>query len=136
MNEILSEELDAVRAILMDGIEVLDDSEGGTTTIIISLHPLTANEDERSYVSLTLEISVSAGYPDAAPEVAVSAFLNSDSLESECYLSHVTSQGCKKPLMSTYILGSIIALFVKDFEAQRAFGQQRGRAIAQTVQAP
>ena len=111
MNEILSEELDAVRAILMDGIEVLDDSEGGTTTIIISLHPLTANEDERSYVSLTLEISVSAGYPDAAPEVAVSAFFHSDSLEFECYLSHLPchdprhslSQGCKKPLMFTYI---------------------------------
>ena len=74
MNEILTEELDAVRAILMDGIEVDDDGEGGITTIIISLHPLTANEDERSYVSLTLEISIPPGYPDVAPEVAVSAY--------------------------------------------------------------
>ena len=72
MNEIVSEELDAVRAILMDGIEVWDDGKGGITTIIISLHPLTANEDERSYVSLTLEIAISAGYPDVAPDVAVS----------------------------------------------------------------
>ena len=72
MNEILSEELEAVRAILMDGIEVDDDGEGGITTIIISLHPLTANEDERSYVSLTLEISIPPEYPDVAPEVAVS----------------------------------------------------------------
>ena len=72
MNEIVSEELEAVRAILMDGIEVWDDGKGGITTMIISLHPLTANEDERSYVSLTLEIAISAGYPDVAPDVAVS----------------------------------------------------------------
>jgi len=71
MNEILSEELDVVRAILMDGIDVWDDSEGGITTIIISLHPLTANEDERSFVSLALEIAISAGYPDVAPDVTI-----------------------------------------------------------------
>ena len=75
MNEILTEELDAVRAILMDGIEVDDDGEGGITTINISLHPLTANEDEKSYVSLTLEISIPPGYPDVAPEVAVSTYV-------------------------------------------------------------
>ena len=72
MNDTLSEELDAVSAILMDGIDVREGSESGTTTISISLHPLTANEDERSYVSLTLEIAVGDGYPDVAPKVAVS----------------------------------------------------------------
>ena len=84
MNDTLSEELDVISEILMDGIDVREGSESGTTTISISLHPLTANEDEKSYVSLTLEIAVADGYPDVAPKVAVSL----------SRLEHATMPGC------------------------------------------
>ena len=134
MNEILSEELDAVRAILMDGIEVWDDGKAGITTIIISLHPLTANEDERSYVSLTLEIAISAGYPDVAPDVAVSTLFCAIALSYEYILYLAGDEGPK----GTYdhSLGLIIVIFAIDFETQGASGQQRGRSIAQTVRTP
>ena len=129
MNEILTEELDAVRAILMEGIEVDDDGEGGITTIIISLHPLTANEDERSYVSLTLEISIQPGYPDVAPEVAVSTYFP---LFIQLYpFACVFQRNAESDVKVV-----IIVLLAIDPETPRASRQQRGSSPAPIMRTP
>ena len=129
MNEILTEELDAVRAILMDGIEVDDDGEGGITTINISLHPLTANEDEKSYVSLTLEISIPPGYPDVAPEVAVSTYVP---LFIQLYpFVSVFQRNAESDLKVV-----IIVLLAIDPETPRASRQQRGSSPAPIMRTP
>ena len=129
MNEILTEELDAVRAILMDGIEVDDDGEGGITTINISLHPLTANEDEKSYVSLTLEISIPPGYPDVAPEVAVSTNVP---LFIQLYpFVSVFQRNAESDLKVV-----IIVLLAIDPETPRASRQQRGSSPAPIMRTP
>ena len=129
MNEILTEELDAVRAILMEGIEVDDDGEGGITTIIISLHPLTANEDERSYVSLTLEISIPPGYPDVAPEVAVSTYVP---LFIQLYpFASVFQRNAESDLKVV-----ILVLLAIDPETPRASRQQRGSSPAPIMRTP
>ena len=129
MNEILTEELDAVRAILMDGIEVDDDGEGGITTINISLHPLTANEDEKSYVSLTLEISIPPEYPDVAPEVAVSTNVP---LFIQLYpFVSVFQRNAESDLKVV-----IIVLLAIDPETPRASRQQRGSSPAPIMRTP
>ena len=129
MNEILTEELDAVRAILMDGIEVDNDGEGGITTIIISLHPLTANKDERSYVSLTLEISIPPGYPDVAPEVAVSTYVP---LFIQLYpFASAFQRNAESDLKVV-----IIVLLAIDPETPRASRQQRGSSPAPIMRTP
>ena len=132
MNEILTEELDAVRAILMDGIEVDDDGEGGITTINISLHPLTANEDEKSYVSLTLEISIPPGYPDVAPEVAVSTYVP---LFIQLY-PFASSVFQRKAETESDLKVVIIVLLAIDPETPRASRQQRGSSPAPIMRTP
>ena len=129
MNEILTEELDAVRAILMDGIEVDDDGEGGITTINISLHPLTANEDEKSYVSLTLEISIPPGYPDVAPEVAVSKYV-------PLFIQLYPFAGVFQRNAESDLKVVIIVLLAIDPETPRASRQQRGSSPAPIMRTP
>ena len=55
----------------MEGIEVAQGPGAGDTTVTIALHPLTANEEDRKYVSMTLRLVVGQEYPAKAPKVEV-----------------------------------------------------------------
>jgi hypothetical protein len=71
MNDSLGEELEAVEAILMERIDVDRNEESDTTDVEIALHPLTANDNEKKYVSLTLRMTMTKHYPDREPKVQV-----------------------------------------------------------------
>ena len=74
MSEALSEELEAVEAILMDGIELERDGRDRVTQMRVSLHPLTASDEEKMFVTLTLELLFPEKYPDEEPGIAVRTF--------------------------------------------------------------
>ena len=58
----VSEEIEAVTAILdEDTVEVDHDASGCVTEISIKITPLTASEQEKQYVSLTLVVSITEG---------------------------------------------------------------------------
>lgn len=65
--ECLKEELEAVEAILMDGIEV-DERE---QTVTVQLHPLTASEEDKKYVAAALRLKFTLVYPQEAPLISV-----------------------------------------------------------------
>ena len=58
----VSEEIEAVTAILdEDTVEVDHDASGCVTEISIKITPLTASEQEKQYVSLTLVVTITEG---------------------------------------------------------------------------
>ena len=69
-SEALLEELEAVEAILMEGIDVEHDTDG-ITVVRIRVDPKTASDDEKKYVSLVLETRFPSDYPDVSPTVQV-----------------------------------------------------------------
>ncbi len=65
----LEEELEAVEAILMDGVDRQMDEEA--KKVLIRLDPLTASDEEKKYVSLVLELQFPDAYPDEAPTIQI-----------------------------------------------------------------
>ena len=71
MSEEVLEEIEALTAILdEDTVEILSKDEK-PAEIIIKITPLTASEQEKQYVSLTLVVSLSEGYPGVPPALDV-----------------------------------------------------------------
>ncbi|KAK6625488.1 hypothetical protein RUM43_005786 [Polyplax serrata] len=68
MDERVEEEIEALKAILMD--EVIVKQEGnGTATIETDVFPATASDHSSQYVRVTLIFSLPVGYPDVMPTV-------------------------------------------------------------------
>lgn len=68
----VSEEIEAVTAILdEDTVEVDHDASGCVTEISIKITPLTASEQEKQYVSLTLVVTITEGYPSSPPGLGI-----------------------------------------------------------------
>ena len=62
MSEELTEELEAVTAILdEETVDIVKDEDENPTEIIIKITPLTASEQEKQYVSLTLVVKINQG---------------------------------------------------------------------------
>ena len=62
MAEELTEELEAVTAILdEETVDIVKDEDENPTEIIIKITPLTASEQEKQYVSLTLVVKINQG---------------------------------------------------------------------------
>ncbi|XP_059480057.1 E3 ubiquitin-protein ligase RNF25 isoform X2 [Neocloeon triangulifer] len=68
MDERVSEEMEALTAILMDEVTV-STSENGTTTVESVLFPSTAADEEQQFVTVTLTVELPAGYPDESPAI-------------------------------------------------------------------
>ena len=61
-SEEVTEEIEAVTAILdEDTVEIIRNADDSPTEISIKITPLTASEQEKQYVSLTLVVSISDG---------------------------------------------------------------------------
>ena len=61
-SEEVSEEIEAVTAILdEDTVDIQHDDGGNPVEISIKITPLTASEQEKQYVSLTLVVTISEG---------------------------------------------------------------------------
>ena len=61
-SEELTEELEAVTAILdEETVDIVKDEDENPTEIIIKITPLTASEQEKQYVSLTLVVKINQG---------------------------------------------------------------------------
>ena len=61
-SEEVSEEIEAVTAILdEDTVDIQHDDAGNPVEISIKITPLTASEQEKQYVSLTLVVTISEG---------------------------------------------------------------------------
>ena len=87
-SEELTEELEAVTAILdEETVDIVKDEDENPTEIIIKITPLTASEQEKQYVSLTLVVKINqgkicnycdlvitiqcSGYPNTAPSLGI-----------------------------------------------------------------
>ena len=57
----VTEELEALDAILEETIDVTNTSDGRPTDLAIQINPLTASEQEKQYVSLTLIVKLPPG---------------------------------------------------------------------------
>lgn len=65
VSEEVTEELEAVTAILdEETVEIIKDGDENPTEIVIKITPLTASEQEKQYVSLTLVVKISEGRLD------------------------------------------------------------------------
>ena len=74
MNEALKEELEAVESILSEEIETFevdDEDQVEDWGLRVQLHPHTASEEEKKFVSLTLDIKFPRDYPDKVPKCKV-----------------------------------------------------------------
>ena len=61
-SEEVSEEIEAVTAILdEDTVEIVNDDNDAPKEISIKITPLTASEQEKQYVSLTLVVTITEG---------------------------------------------------------------------------
>ncbi|KAJ8977881.1 hypothetical protein NQ317_016151 [Molorchus minor] len=67
LNERLQEELEALEAILMDDISITHNDTGYPELVKTTIFPSTANEVEKQYVCVTLEVRLPEGYPDCEP---------------------------------------------------------------------
>jgi len=66
------EEIEALTAILDEGtVEIVNDDSELPKDISIKITPLTASEQEKQYVSLTLVITLPSAYPNAPPSLGV-----------------------------------------------------------------
>ena len=70
-NEEVEEELLAIDAILEGGFTTERDADGRPSKIVIHCSPLVASMEERSYVGLTLEVTITPGYPNEEPALKV-----------------------------------------------------------------
>ncbi|KAJ8731204.1 hypothetical protein PYW07_004368 [Mythimna separata] len=70
MDERVSDEIEALEAILMDDVTI---KRVGDVPHIIEtvLHPSTGNDVDRQYVCATLVVKLTPGYPDSSPEVTL-----------------------------------------------------------------
>ncbi|VEN43047.1 unnamed protein product [Callosobruchus maculatus] len=68
-NERVQEELEALEAILMDDISISYNERGCPELIKTTIFPSTANEVDKQYVCVTLEVKLPEEYPDCEPLV-------------------------------------------------------------------
>uniref|UniRef100_A0A0A9YWV5 E3 ubiquitin-protein ligase RNF25 n=1 Tax=Lygus hesperus TaxID=30085 RepID=A0A0A9YWV5_LYGHE len=71
-DERVSDELEALQAILMEEIKINCDESGQAVGIETEIHPWTALDTETQYVRLTLQVAFPSGYPDVRPNVTLS----------------------------------------------------------------
>jgi len=70
--EEVTEEIEAVTAILdEDTVDIVRNADDSPAEISIKITPLTASEQEKQYVSLTLVVSIPDGYPMTPPTLGV-----------------------------------------------------------------
>ncbi|CAG9855869.1 unnamed protein product [Phyllotreta striolata] len=69
LNERVQEELEALEAILMDDISITYDEQSCLTLIKSTIFPSTANEVNKQYVCVTIEVKLPEDYPDSEPNV-------------------------------------------------------------------
>ncbi|XP_030754591.1 E3 ubiquitin-protein ligase RNF25 [Sitophilus oryzae] len=67
LNERVQEELEALEAILMDDISITYNDEGCADLVKSTIFPSTANEVDKQYVCVTLEVQLPENYPDCKP---------------------------------------------------------------------
>lgn len=68
-DERVMEEVEALEAILMDDVSIKRTSTDIPHTIEAVVFPATADDTDQQYVRVTLEVKLTPGYPDIAPEV-------------------------------------------------------------------
>ncbi|XP_028157416.1 E3 ubiquitin-protein ligase RNF25 isoform X3 [Ostrinia furnacalis] len=68
VDERISDELEALKAILMDDF-VVKKTEDGPDSIEYVVHPSTGDDVDQQFVCVTLEVRLVSGYPDVSPEV-------------------------------------------------------------------
>lgn len=66
-NERVQEELEALEAILMDDISISYNEQGCVDLVKSTIFPSTANEVDKQYVCVTLEVQLPESYPDCKP---------------------------------------------------------------------
>ncbi|XP_050315553.1 E3 ubiquitin-protein ligase RNF25 [Anthonomus grandis grandis] len=71
--ERVQEELEALEAILMDDISIFYDDQGCAELVRSVIFPSTANEVEKQYVCITLEVELPRDYPDCKPVIRLKA---------------------------------------------------------------
>ncbi|XP_028143169.1 E3 ubiquitin-protein ligase RNF25 [Diabrotica virgifera virgifera] len=69
VNERVQEELEALEAILLDDISIVYDEQGRPELVKSTIFPSTANEVNKQYVRVTLEVRLPEDYPDCMPNV-------------------------------------------------------------------
>lgn len=72
-DERVSEELEALQAILMDELKFKFDDSGKCIGLETEVHPWTALDTEQQYVRVTLQVSLPVGYPDIKPNITLSS---------------------------------------------------------------
>ncbi|CAB4059295.1 RNF25 [Lepeophtheirus salmonis] len=67
------EEVEALEATLLEGIRIRRGIEGSErpTDLELVMTPLTASDEERAFVSLTLKLSIPLGYPRERPSIVI-----------------------------------------------------------------
>jgi len=70
-NEEVEDELTCVSSILLDTITVHRDQEKQEIRVDLQLWPLTASDEDLSYVGLLLALTLGPGYPNEPPGIAV-----------------------------------------------------------------
>ncbi|XP_074025623.1 E3 ubiquitin-protein ligase RNF25 [Leptinotarsa decemlineata] len=69
LNERVQEELEALEAIFMDDISITYDEKSRPVLVKTTIFPSTANEIDKQYVCVTLEVRLPEDYPDREPSV-------------------------------------------------------------------
>jgi len=71
-NNFFNEELEVLQAIYMDDI-LIEENEAiqGSVALTMTLHPSTADEDDKKYVCLTLIFVIPKQYPDKIPQISI-----------------------------------------------------------------
>ncbi|XP_014272013.1 E3 ubiquitin-protein ligase RNF25 [Halyomorpha halys] len=69
-DERVTEELSALQAIF-DEIKIKTDDSGNAVGVELEVHPCTALDTEQQYVRLTLQVTLTKGYPDVKPNVTL-----------------------------------------------------------------
>ncbi|KAG5900640.1 hypothetical protein JTB14_005916 [Gonioctena quinquepunctata] len=69
LSERVLEEVEALEAILMDDISITYDEKNRPALVKTTIFPSTANETDKQYVCVTIEISLPEDYPDQKPAI-------------------------------------------------------------------
>ncbi|KAF4528763.1 hypothetical protein B566_EDAN016950 [Ephemera danica] len=69
VDERVTEELEALRAILLDEIEVIFNESGRPVTVETVLLPATAADEEQQFVTVTLAVDLPPTYPEDSPSI-------------------------------------------------------------------
>lgn len=80
-DERVKEEIEALEAILMDDVSINFNEKGVPDLIKSTIFPSTADDAEKQYVCVTLEISLPDKYPDCEPKVQLK---NPRGLDDSC----------------------------------------------------